>query len=567
MLLLLFATSAAFAIKVPRGMDTCPSLKVCLQLLDAVVPATDDGEGSNSEVLARDLSRFGDAAKHELLNRATGNQPGWRNVAGAILSDWPTWDPSDVPALRKALQMNPGGWLARPLGRIATPEAIQVLVEDLPRGEENQTDFALSHLGARAIPYLFPLLKNDLSAASAARVISAMDPVPLSYASGWVTIALDPHKDRDERIAALRGLAALGPNAKPASAELRKLLGAPEASLRRETGIALHAVRDPSVIVELAKECRPKAEAHDSIAIDAVVCLRDVADFGIDGRDAGPYLLQFLGSANGAEQAYGILALGLIGYDEASTKIEGALKSPDWRIVNAAVWSLGWLGDGNATSQLDAIASSYWLPEVGQNAKRSADAIRSPTGHLDIAEWRLRENGVPRDPFWFVSDGIPGKNLECTSNHWRWKDLSFKLSRPNGRASSLRFRKEPMFGELVGTDNGEWGGQLAWLPYKGQSEILLRDNVAGMDYASDGDIGAVVYSGLAHMSFNFGYVLKVSLDSGGTWNQSEIARLPGEPVAWSTITAGLFAVEANNRVVVFSTREGILGLASCAADK
>ena len=47
-------------------MDTCPSLNVCLQLLDAVVPATDDGEGSNSEVLARDLSRFGDAAKHEL---------------------------------------------------------------------------------------------------------------------------------------------------------------------------------------------------------------------------------------------------------------------------------------------------------------------------------------------------------------------------------------------------------------------------------------------------------------------------------------------------------------------
>jgi hypothetical protein len=103
-LLLLLATSSAFAIRVPRGMDTCPSLNVCLQLLDAVVPATDDGEGSNSEVLARDLSRFGDAAKHELLNRATGNQPGWRNVAGAILSDWPSWDPSDVPALRKALQ-------------------------------------------------------------------------------------------------------------------------------------------------------------------------------------------------------------------------------------------------------------------------------------------------------------------------------------------------------------------------------------------------------------------------------------------------------------------------------
>jgi hypothetical protein len=442
LLLFLLATSPALAIKVPRGMDTCPSLKVCLQLLDTVISTTDEGEGSNSEVLARDLSRFGDAAKHELLNRAVGSQPGWRNVAGAILSDWPSWDPSDVPALRKALLMDPGGWVARPLGRIASPEAIEALVEDLPRGEGNQTDFALSHLGASAIPYLFPLLRSDSSAASAARVISAMDPLPLLYASGWVSIALDPSKKFEERIAALRGIAALGPNAKPACADLHKLLGAPETSVRREAAIALHSVYDPSVIVELAQQCRPHAETHDSLAIDAVVCLRDIADFGSDGRDAGPYVLPFLSSKNGAEQAYGILALGLIGYDDDSTTIEAALRSPDWRIVNAAVWSLGWLGDGKAIPQLDAIASSYWLPEVRQNAKRSAEAIRSPTGRLDTAEWKVRDHGVPRDPFWYVTDGFPRRNLECKANRWRWKGAEFKLAHPPGRASSLRFRKE-----------------------------------------------------------------------------------------------------------------------------
>ena len=106
-LLLLLATSPALAIKVLRGMDTCPSLNVCLRLLDTVVPATDDGEGSNSEVLARDLSRFGDAAKHELLKRAVGNQPGWRNVAGAILSDRASWNPSDVPALKRHCKWTP----------------------------------------------------------------------------------------------------------------------------------------------------------------------------------------------------------------------------------------------------------------------------------------------------------------------------------------------------------------------------------------------------------------------------------------------------------------------------
>jgi hypothetical protein len=41
-LLLLLATSPPLAIKVPRGMDTCLSLNVCLQLLDTVVTATSE---------------------------------------------------------------------------------------------------------------------------------------------------------------------------------------------------------------------------------------------------------------------------------------------------------------------------------------------------------------------------------------------------------------------------------------------------------------------------------------------------------------------------------------------
>jgi hypothetical protein len=204
--------------EVPRGMGWCSSLDVCLQMLDKTVPANDEGEGSNSEALAKDLIRFGDSAKRELLRRAAGPHPGWRNDAGAILFAWPSWYASDVPALREALRLHPGGWVARPLSRIATPEAIEALVEDLPRGQDNQTDCALSNLGARAIPYLFPLLKSDSTAGSAARVISGMDPRPVSYATDWVAIALDPNKQFGERIAALRGIAALGPGAKPACA-------------------------------------------------------------------------------------------------------------------------------------------------------------------------------------------------------------------------------------------------------------------------------------------------------------------------------------------------------------
>jgi hypothetical protein len=204
--LLLLLEYQALAIKVPRGLANCPSLQACMTLLNAIVPATDDGEGSNAEILARDLSRFGDAAKRELLNRAVGPHPGWRNVAGAILGKWDSWSPSDVPKLREALRRDPGGWVARPLGKIATPEAVRALVEDLPNGSESQTGFALSHLGAKAIPYLFPLLESAQQSEPAARVISDMGDLAMPFAGAWAALAIDTQKRLNVRVAALRGI-------------------------------------------------------------------------------------------------------------------------------------------------------------------------------------------------------------------------------------------------------------------------------------------------------------------------------------------------------------------------
>jgi hypothetical protein len=97
---LLLVTETANAIQVPKGLDTCPNLSACLAVLDKAVPLQDDGEGSNGEVLARYLRRFGEPAKQELLRRSIGTHPGWRNVAGAILADWGSWKSEDTPALK-----------------------------------------------------------------------------------------------------------------------------------------------------------------------------------------------------------------------------------------------------------------------------------------------------------------------------------------------------------------------------------------------------------------------------------------------------------------------------------
>ena len=82
--MLLFA-KAAGAIPVPKGLDTCAPLSACLTLLDKVVPAQDDGEDSNSAILARDLRRFGEPCEAGAI-KACGWKPRrlaecrWRNI-------------------------------------------------------------------------------------------------------------------------------------------------------------------------------------------------------------------------------------------------------------------------------------------------------------------------------------------------------------------------------------------------------------------------------------------------------------------------------------------------------
>jgi HEAT repeat protein len=518
----------ACAIEVPRGLDTCPSLSACVSLLDKAVPEHDNGEGSDGDVLARDFRRFGEPARQEFLKRAVGNSPAWRNVAGVILANWGSWSEADIPALRDALRMDHGGWVARPLGQIGTPDAIRALVEDLPTAAdvENQTGFALEKIGARAIPLLMPLLKDKQKSLLAAQVIAEMDPLPISYASAWVATALDAKEPIEVRVAALRGIGALGPASEKTSEELHVLLKDDNPELQKQVGTTLRAVRDPIVVVQMAKSCQPKASQFDFLALDSALCLREVAEFGPAGRAAGESLMPFLTSANGAEQAYGILTLGFIDYDPAIPKIEAALDAKDWRVVYAAIWAVGWLGARDAAVNLDKLAANYWLVEVKGDAAQVAAALRSPQGRMRRGPWEVMDSGIKRDPTWVITDGVRSNEQSCPENQWQWQGEKFSV--PLARdvnSHSLRFWNGNGWGELVGTDHGEWGGDLTWIPAKGVAEVLDRDNVRALQYDTD---GVIAIFGLAHIRFNYGYALKVGRNADGSWTQTDVARLPGE---------------------------------------
>lgn len=556
-------TPAALAIKVPSSFDRCSTLDSCLALLDTVVPAHDDGRWEISNVFARKLQRFGPDAKLELLKRATGSHSGWRRIAGLILEDWKGFDAADIPALRTALQIDQGGWAACALEKIATPDAIRLLVDDIPHGEANCTEAALERLGSKAMPYMLAAFEDDKASVEATRIVEGMRPLPINYATGWAATALDAQRPIKQRVAALRALAALGAKVEPQGEKLHGLLTETDPLLRAEAGKALRALRDPIAVVDAAKACQPSAERFDFLALNSSLCLSEIAEFGPAGHAAGEFLIPFLGSSNSTEQAYGILTLGFIGYSPATPRIETALASKDWRIVYAAISSVGWLGDKQAIPALNKLAADYWLVEIRKQAAHVLAALQSANGQIERGSWITNNQGDYRDPAWVITEGVGGMRSSCSSNRWRWQGQTFTLRpEPEVEAQSLYYRSEKLAGELIGTDHGEWGGSLTWVPYQGTPVVLARENVHSLDYV---DGGAIVLFGLAHMGFNYGYVLKVLRNADGSWEQKDIARLPGEPQGYTRLDNDQIAVLTGGRVVVVSANDGILGAASCVA--
>jgi HEAT repeat protein len=539
--------------KLVLELDGCQELPACLAVLDGFVPSLSFGQSSGvGTTLAYSLKRFGETAKQELLRRAASADPGWRNLAGDILSYWGGWSPSDVPAIRAALRLQHGGWIARPLAEIRTPEAIEALVEDLAAaGAMNQTGWALARTGHEALPYLLPILADEQGANEVASVIGDMGKEALVVVPDWVLMAANPDNPKNVRLAALRGLAAMGDGVGQQGKGLGAMLASPDADIRAQTFKTLVAIRAPSIVITVAENCKPSGEAFYRIPLESHHCLITVAAFEEHARTAGSHLMKFLASPNGEEVATAVTVLGYIGYDAAIPQIEQLLPSPDWRVVYAAVRSLGWLGAADSIQALERVASGHWLPEVRDQAQTAVDALKGGEHRLARPLSFKGPNGAL--PLFYIGRSTLRSQPLCNSQRWEWNGIGFSL--PTSPMHSLTLGA----GILVGTNRGEWGGDLTWHPVNGQEKLLLEHNVVTVEPAEG---GAIVLFGLWHEGLVDGYAVRVNGRGDSDWSLSEVARLPSTADALATIGPNLFAAWSENRVVVFSDQE-IVGLAKC----
>lgn len=337
------------------------------------------------------------------------------------------------------------------------------------------------------------------------------------------------------------------------------------------SGIHILGEMRTSAVAGVAEPCKPQADPFDSVASQAFLCLSAIVSHDDLGRSEVNQVLPFLRSENDAERMYGIAALGAMGYKDAIHQIEAELQSNDWRVVFAASRSLGWLGATDAIPSLEEIASRHWLPEVREEARRAVGVLHLQVAEQQEAAKKGRVSANNPGDWMAVRPGVLRNLPSCPGNRWRWQGDAFHLG-PRHRqqddyydyaASSLRVRD----GELIGTNYGEWGGTLVWVPGKGTARVLLRDNVTGLAFSGKGSMFVFLDDSILSAD---GSIAILRRNSSGEWNLSPLVQLPARADRWTNfgpdrLGMEFLAVESAGRVVVVSAETGILGLASCDA--
>jgi HEAT repeat protein len=579
LLAVMFATFGFGAEReIDQKMVGCTTLKACLRIIDANIPAEDDGRifGDEKDIAAH-LIRFGEKAKREVLRRATGNHGGWRNLAGDILANWPELEEKDVPLLQEALRLDPGGSSAHALARIGTPEAIKALITDVTlHGSASQSGFALKNLGPEALPYILPALSHERRAQEFVSIIVDMGPPSASAADLWAAIAIDGKRPVSERVAALRGLSGIGQHGRRVGTKLLPLLTDADSRVQQVAFVALRAMKDPAVLEKLVASC-PASDEPFGYDLD-VACLKEIASYGDEAKPYADRIAErFLKSPNGTDRALGASAVGFIGHDAASSRLIELLEDSDWRVVFASARSLSWLGDTGAVRPLNRVAKSHWLPQVRDAATNAVSALESGTGAKDPAATTL-------DRFEINALDVPDA-APCASGQWKWDGETFNLGSADETQGSLeasftQSKKES--GRFVGTYGGEWGGALKWIPSGGTEELVYEGGILGLEASSkgvvfiSGDVGFYTpYSrrgsankglgAICNCPSGYGYAVHATGDAG-KWRLSEIARLPRAPDAMTTIGRDRYAALVGGRTVVFSLK-GIDGLAACVVKK
>jgi HEAT repeat protein len=483
-----------------------------------------------------------------------------RSFFGYVVRDLPGLTVNELPALIAA-HRDGNGWVAPAIASIKAPEAVAFLVQAFARRPHNETQltWALKTLGGRGAAALVASLKDQTRVGpqwteAACGIFREIKEPTAAVAPELVELLNDVKAPANKRTAALRLLGC----SSPLSPETRAAI---DAAVRRSPALA----RDEAV-----RAVQRQLGTPDGIAISLerlVAHPEEVGQLGSAGRAAPEAefgVLAVLDNPTAEIRLEAIETLGVIGGERSVARLAELLSDPrDWRAPCEAARALSNLKATQRVSAIREAARTAWYPPTAACMTSAATAL---------------ELGRPPEQRGFdeVPDGEPFR-LSPAPSARRGPDELDERARNKLRVAGKivgwsetgrhvqNVSSVPLFGlsvdggVLVGTDRGEWGGELALLGRGGQ-RLLVEENVHGIHRVGS---QVMVATGLAHLGTDSGAIHLVVTGSDGGLQASEWRVLPGAPTHSFLLPNGRLFVSCNGGDVVID-EGGTMALATSA---
>ena len=329
--------------------------------------------------------------------------------------------------------------------------------------------------------------------------------------------------------------------------------------------------------------------------------LRDIAELGTNAYNIGPEVVGFLDDIDMDMKLFAARTLGYIGYKPAIPKlIELLNETHDVQLNFVTVESLGMLKAQKAIKPLKRVAKKHWYPPVKEAAKTAIKHIKSGKDYgVKHAYFNFAMNFIGFKRFELDSceettlkpvSEPEGQKLYAESDQEKLDSLAYDsviLSYGAGDAEQqlnedpdgiievnsnnmVEYRDEiveiPQMalrvkdGWLAGSDRGEWGGELVYIPDSGKATIILDENIEDVYKLGERYIAT---TGLAHMFLNEGMLYQLNKNDQGHWKAKEWLRLPGAPYSSWFVETGELLINTTGGGSILLSEHGELRMATC----
>jgi HEAT repeat protein len=448
-----------------------------------------------------------------------------------------------------------GGWLPTAIAKIGTPQAVTFLVAELVRDRTPMTQFtgAIEILGEKAVPQLIQVYQeekgwDDKLEMTMISVFTELGEKAVAAIDPLLEIANDEAARRSKRMHAINTIGSIGIAARRAVPSLQKLQQNGDEQIRVAAVAAIISIGSPEATPILLERLKGADGSLQKIGL-----IFEIVSLKPDGKAVGSTIAKFLTDIDGEVRTVAAIALGYAGYQEAADDLIHMLgEEEDWRIVFGAAGSLGRLKSKEAMPSLTLVSTDHWYPPVREAALKAIKAVRGGV----IVDAQVRSD-FHAEFFSYSRVGWEVESLEEDEANLIQFPMA-AIAEPSSIVTLKANQKAEMGeqcgievndGYLIGSDRGEWGGEIRFVDFKGHSRVIVRANTEAIYQTSQ---GVMAVTGLAHLGTNNGCVYKINKGADGRWTAIAWRTFPGAPKFSRALKDGRILISCHGGIVLVS---------------